>query len=85
MKERIHLGRDVNPRILIINSQSIELAPMIYEHRGIGGNKKVNGRERQLLVDVLGRIWKARVHAAHKHAELEIRSFWKILRRKCLA
>jgi hypothetical protein len=40
---------------------------MIYEHRGIDGNKKVNGRKRQLLVDILGRIWNASVHAAHKH------------------
>jgi transposase len=40
---------------------------MIYEHRGIDGNKKVNGRKRQLLVDVLGCIWNASVNAAHKY------------------
>jgi len=67
MKERVQLGRNANPSILIIDSQSIKLSPMIYEHRGIDGNKKVNGRKRQLLVDVLGRIWKANVHAAHNH------------------
>jgi transposase len=40
---------------------------MIYENRGIDGNKKINGLKRQILVDVLGRIWKANVHAAHQH------------------
>ena len=31
------------------------------------GNKKVNGRKRHVLVDVLGRIWKTQVHAANGH------------------
>jgi len=67
MKERIQSGRYVNSSIFIIDSQSIKLSPIIYEHRGIDANKKVNGRKRQLLVDVLERIWNASVHAAHKH------------------
>ena len=40
---------------------------MIYEYRGIDGNKRVNGRKRQLLTDTLGRIWKAVVHPANQH------------------
>jgi hypothetical protein len=40
---------------------------MIFESRGIDGNKKINGRKRQVLVDVLGRLWKVKVHAAHQH------------------
>ncbi len=40
---------------------------MICEQRGVDGNKKINGRKRQILVDVLGRIWKVKVHAAHNH------------------
>ena len=40
---------------------------MIFEYRGIDGNKKVNGRKRQILVDVIGRIWKTHVHAANLH------------------
>jgi hypothetical protein len=44
---------------------------MIYEDRGIDGNKKINGRKRQILVDVVGRIWKAKVHAAHQHDGVE--------------
>lgn len=40
---------------------------MIVEHRGMDGNKRVNGRKRHLPVDVLGRIWKTQVHAASVH------------------
>jgi transposase len=67
MTERIQLEREAIPSLLFVDSQSIKLSPMIYENRGIDGNKKINGRKRQILVDVLGRIWKAKVHAAHQH------------------
>lgn len=67
MLERIQLEREPNPSLLIADSQSVKLSPMIFEYRGIDGNKKVNGRKRQILVDVLGRIWSAVVHAAHEH------------------
>lgn len=40
---------------------------MIYEDRGIDGNKKVNGRKRQILVDVLGRLYQCHVHGANLH------------------
>ena len=56
-----------NPSLLCIDSQSVKLSPMIYEDRGIDGNKKVNGRKRQVLVDSDGRIWAAQVHAANIH------------------
>ena len=67
MLERIQLEREPEPSLLITDSQSVKLSPMIFEHRGTDGNKKVNGRKRHLLVDVLGRIWSAAVHAAHHH------------------
>lgn len=65
--ERLQQGKEGTPSILIADSQSIKLTPMIYENRGIDGNKKVNGRKRQLLVDTNGRIWGASVHAANIH------------------
>lgn len=67
MLERIQAGRTATPTLGIADSQSIKLAPMIVEHRGTDGNKRVNGRKRHLLVDVLGRIWKTQVHAANVH------------------
>lgn len=63
--DRKNNGRDENPSIFSIDSQSVKLAPMISEDRGIDANKKVNGRKRQLLVDSGGRLWFARAHAAN--------------------
>lgn len=40
---------------------------MIWEGHGIDAHKKVNGRKRQLLVDIGGRLWFATVHAVHLH------------------
>ncbi len=65
MLERLQRGREAEPSLVVADSQSVKLAPMIYEDRGLDGNKWINGRKRQLLVDVLGRIWKAYVHAAN--------------------
>jgi putative transposase len=38
---------------------------MIFENKGIDGNKKVNGRKRQVMVDTNGFIWAGFVHAAN--------------------
>ena len=65
--DRKNNGRDENPAIFSIDSQSVKLSPMIWEDRGLDAHKKVNGRKRQLLVDSGGRLWFARVHAANLH------------------
>lgn len=65
--ERKKHNRPGSPSLGIIDSQSVKLAPMIFEYRGTDGNKRVNGRKRQILTDVLGRIWKAWVHPANEH------------------
>jgi len=38
---------------------------MIFEDKGLDGNKKVNGRKRQVMVDTLGLVWGVFVHAAN--------------------
>ena len=53
--DRQREGRDVNPSVLCIDSQSrsadaVKLAPFLQEVRGLDANKRVNGRKRQLLV-----------------------------------
>lgn len=63
--DRKNNGRDENPAIFSVDSQSVKLSPMIYENRGIDANKKVNGRKRQHLVDSGGRLWFTYVHAAN--------------------
>lgn len=64
--DRQQEGRAAYPSIFSIDSQSVKLTPMIYEHRGWDGNKNVNGRKRQLVVDSGGRLWVAKVHAANQ-------------------
>ncbi|RSK23802.1 IS5 family transposase [Hymenobacter metallilatus] len=65
--DRVAHGREPTPALACVDSQSVKLAPRIYEHRGLDAHKLVNGRKRQLLVDSGGRIWAAHVHAAHRH------------------
>ena len=47
------------------DSQSVKLAPRVFGDRGVDGNKKINGRKRQVLVDTLELVWCAFVHAAN--------------------
>lgn len=65
MLRRILDGRDPNPSLVCIDSQSVKAAPMIEQERGVDGNKKVNGRKRQTLVDTIGLVWGVLVHAAN--------------------
>jgi len=65
--ERIEKERNPKPSLGLADSQSIKLAPMIGENRGIDGNKKVNGRKRHILTDVTGRIYQIHLHAANFH------------------
>lgn len=65
--ESLQNHREPLPSLGLADSQSIKLAPMIFEHRGFDGNKKVNGRKRQILVDVMGRLYQSHVHAANLH------------------
>lgn len=65
--ERKQPRRIATPSLGVTDSQSIKLAPMIAEDRGIDENKRVNRRKKHLLVDIKGRIWKTQVHAANIH------------------
>ena len=65
--ERLQKDNARQPSLGLVDSQSVKLAPTIFEHRGTDGNKKVNGRKRHILVDVLGRVYDCHVHAANLH------------------
>jgi transposase len=65
MLRRIKEGRDPDPSLVCLDSQSVKAAPMINQERGYDGNKKINGRKRQTLVDTIGLIWGVLVHAAN--------------------
>jgi transposase len=64
--ERLKKERNPKPSLTFVDSQSIKAAPFVTD-RGIDGNKKVNGRKRHVLVDVLGRIYSTHVHPANNH------------------
>ncbi len=51
--------------LLSVDSQSVKLNLMLEKDRGIDGNKKVNGRKRQFLVDTDGRLWGVAVYTVN--------------------
>jgi len=66
-RERRRQNRKDSPSLLIVDSQSIKLAPFIWESRGVDGYKKVNGRKRHILTDTLGLPWAIYVGPANQH------------------
>ena len=60
---RTRLGRDAEPSGGIVDSQSVKTTS-VGGPRGYDGAKKLSGRKRHLLVDTLGLVLRAKVHAA---------------------
>ncbi len=63
--ERKRVGKLSDPSLTCVDSQSVKLAPLVGACRGFDGNKKINGRKRQIVVDTLGLVWSTTVHAAN--------------------
>ena len=57
-------GREAQPSLAIIDSQSVKTTEVGGEH-GFDGAKKVNGRKRHILVDTMGNLLKVLSHAAN--------------------
>jgi len=62
---RLHAGREVEPSVAIIDSQSVKSAGA-GEERGFHGGKKVQGRSRHVSTDTGGRLLSVRVTSARK-------------------
>ena len=61
---RLGAGREAQPSLAIVDSQSVKTTEVGGEH-GFDGGKKVNGRKRHILVDTMGNVLKVIAHAAN--------------------
>lgn len=66
LRERVRqdAGRQAQPSLAIIDSQSVKTTEVGGEH-GFDGAKRINGRKRHILVDTMGNLLKVLAHAAN--------------------
>jgi putative transposase len=60
---RLDAGKDPDPSVGIIDSQSVKVTAIPGE-RGYDAGKQVNGRKRSVIVDTLGMVLRVVVHSA---------------------
>src|SRR5215210_6351154 len=63
--DRLRSGREPQPSVAIIDSQSVKSASS-GEERGFHGGKKIKGRSRHVVTDTAGRVLAVRVTSARK-------------------
>jgi len=63
-KVRVNDGRDVNPSLFCIDSQSVH-GDVNLDEKGTDGHKKVKGRKRHIVTDVMGLVFFCIITAAN--------------------
>ena len=53
-KMRVQLGREDEPSMAAVDSQSVKKGPLVSQETGIDGGKNINGRKRHFAVDSIG-------------------------------
>jgi len=61
---RMEEGRNPEPSAAIMDSQTAKMGAAVKGERGYDGAKRINGRKRHILVDVLGLLLEVVVHKA---------------------
>lgn len=51
---RLQLGRQAEPSMVAVDSQSVKKGPLVSQETGIDGGKNINGRKRHFAVDCIG-------------------------------
>jgi transposase len=67
VNSRVEAGKESSPSLVIIDSQSVKVAPFVQQDVGYDGHKKINGRKRHIVVDTLGYPVAVHVGAANEN------------------
>jgi putative transposase len=62
---RLSAGRDEQPSLIIIDSQSVRTSENKGTDQGVDGHKRIKGRKRHIVVDTLGMVLNCFVSAAN--------------------
>ncbi|MEM1134255.1 MAG: IS5 family transposase [Bacteroidota bacterium] len=73
---RDKVGKEVQPTVGVIDSQSVKNSPTATERTGFDGGKKVKGRKRCFLVDTLGNLLDSFVVPANYYDGTTALSYW---------
>jgi putative transposase len=82
---RISIGKKPIPSVGIVDSQSVRASNLCQGDVGYDGGKKIKGRKRHIVVDTLGLVMIAVIHAANIHDSVGAKEVMRALKYKYLS